>query len=77
MNVWLEVLGSALAIWEHKEARKYLDEWMSLKKDWYDEYNQDPASRDHAELDRLEFRLRLLGSAFITQSRKPDSIAKP
>jgi hypothetical protein len=72
-----EVLGAALKIWQHKESRKYLDKYMKLKRDYYEEANKDPAFRSDAELDRLEFELRLLGTAFAASVGKPDAPAQP
>lgn len=55
------ILGSALSIWESKEKTKYMDKYIKLKKEWYEEYHKEP--RDDASLDNLEFELKLLVDA--------------
>jgi len=57
-----KVLGSALSLWESKEQRKYVDHLMQLKKEWYAEYNLERP--DMANLDNIEFELRVLSDAF-------------
>lgn len=57
-----KALASGLSLWESKEARKYQDKLIKLKKDYYEEYNrQDP---DMAVLDNLRFELRILCDSF-------------
>lgn len=58
INSIFKLLGSALAIWEHKEKNKYFDKYMSLKRDWYEEYNKE--QRNDARLDNIEFELSML-----------------
>ena len=62
IEVLFKVLGSGLAIWESKEKRKYLDELISLEKDYYAEYNKEIS--DDAVLDGIRFKLQLIGKAF-------------
>jgi hypothetical protein len=64
-GVIFQVLGAALSIWDHKEKHKYLDKFLDLKRAYYAEYNKDPTRRSDAELDRLEFELRILSGAFV------------
>jgi len=60
-----KVLGSGLSLWESKESRKYVDKLMKLKKEWYEEYNLERP--DMANLDNIEFELRVLSDAFSSQ----------
>ena len=55
-------LHSGLSIWQSKESRKYLDKLIKLKKEYYEEYNQEIS--DDAVLDNIRFELRLLSEAF-------------
>jgi hypothetical protein len=68
-----EVLGAALKIWQHKESHKYLDKYLQLKRDYNEAANKSPSERDDAELDRIEFELRILGTAFAASAGKPDA----
>lgn len=68
-----KILGAALSIWESKEKTKYLDRYMELKKDWYEEYNKPEKIRSDARLDFLESELRILGDSFAASVGKPDA----
>lgn len=57
-----QALASGLSLWQSKEARKYVDKLIRLKRDYYEEYNQEIS--DDAVLDNLRFELRLLSEAF-------------
>jgi hypothetical protein len=63
MKVLLELVGSALSLWEHKDKNKYINEFIKLKQKYYEEYNKPPHLRSDAVLDNLEFDLRLYGYA--------------
>jgi hypothetical protein len=67
------LLGAALKLWETKEKRKYLDEYLSLKKDWNEEYNKDPSNRSDLALDRIAMRLRDLSRIVVDGIGKQDS----
>jgi hypothetical protein len=75
-TVLLNTLSTALELWNNEEKTKYIDEKMSIQKAWYAEYNKDPALRNDAVLDNLEFRLRVLATAFCTSVGKQDAPAK-
>lgn len=55
-------LSAGLQIWQHKDATKYADKAMKLKREWYEEFNNP--QRDDAVLDDLEFQLGLLVNSF-------------
>lgn len=74
MNAFIQVLGSALSIWDSKEKSKYVDRYMKLKKEWYAEENKPESQRDHAVIDNLEFELRLLGIGFATEAAKSNAV---
>ena len=61
----LKLLVTGLSLWEHKDARKYLDKTIKLRKQWYEEYNKD--TPDNATLDNIELELRLISEAFSSQ----------
>jgi len=65
-----KVLGAGLSIWEHKERRKYIDELLRLKKEYYEVYNENP--RDHGRLDVIEHRVRTIGEVFSSSVGKQD-----
>ncbi len=73
----LAVLGAALSIWDHKEKTKYVDKYMSLKKDYHEEYSKPVFERSDAVLDDIEFQLRLLCSGFATAVGTSDPTPKP
>lgn len=60
----LKILGAGLSIWEHKEANKYRDRFMKLKKDFHEEYNKPINERSNARLDNIELKLLILGNGF-------------
>lgn len=62
MNPYIELLGSALSIWNHIEKNKYLDRYTKLKKEYYEESNKPMP--DNSVLDNIEFDLFLLGNSF-------------
>ena len=70
----MDILGAGLSLWEAKEKRKYLDKFLKLKKEYYEESKKDQP--DHAVLDDIEFNLQLLGSSFsseVERSKAMDS----
>jgi len=73
----LTVLGAGLSIWEHKEKTKYVDKLMSLKRDWYEEYNKPDHIRSDAALDNIEFELRVLSLGFASEVGAKNSAPKP
>lgn len=64
------LLEQGLKLWNAKEAHKYLDELIQLRKEWNEEYNKPRAYRDDAELDGLTERLHILSSVFLNSSRE-------
>ena len=63
----IKSLSAGLSLWKSKEARKYVNKLMGLKRDYYEEYNKSLSDRDDAVLDNIEFELRLLSEAFSSQ----------
>lgn len=60
-----KALASGLSLWESKEARKYQDKLMKLRRKQREELNrEDP---DMAVLDNLRFELYNLSDAFNSQ----------
>lgn len=60
----LQVLGAGLKLWSSKEASKYLDRYIKLKKEWYEEIAKPEHQQDHARIDNLKFELKLLCDSF-------------
>lgn len=52
-----KAVGSLLSIWDHKEKNKYRDRYLSLKKEYREEYNRPENERSRAELDRIKSEL--------------------
>jgi hypothetical protein len=73
----LKVLGAGLELWASAEKRKYIDRKIALEKAFYEEYNKPIGVRSDAALDDLEFQLRILCSAFVADSGKPNTTNKP
>lgn len=61
-------LAAGLTIWQHKDATKYADKAMKLKKEWYEEFNNP--QRDDSVLDNIEFELVLLVNSFSSEISK-------
>ena len=61
------LLGSALSIWQSKEKRKYLDRYLSLKRDYYEAINRPPEEWNDARIDGLKFELQLLVDSLSSQ----------
>ena len=62
ISLILSILEKGLSLAQSKEARKYLDEVIKLKKEWHEEFNR--ADRSQLALDRIELRLHIIGEAF-------------
>ena len=61
---FIELLGVALRIWEHKEKNKYHDRYERLVREIRSEESKDASKIDDARLDDLYFELRILGDSF-------------
>lgn len=57
-----KALSAGLSLWQHKDARQYLDRVIELKKEWYEEYNK--SRPDDAVLDNIELELHHITSSF-------------
>lgn len=60
----LKLAETGLGLWAQKDARKYLDELISLRQEYYEEFNKPLENRDDARLDRIEFRINILCESF-------------
>lgn len=60
----LSVFLQGLTLWNSKEKTKYVDKILSLKKQWYEEYEKPIGSRDDDLLTSIVSELRLLGQAW-------------
>ena len=63
VSILLGITQTALNIWESKEKTKYQDRLISLKKDWYEEYNKPENERSGLTLDRTRLELLILTSS--------------
>ena len=71
------VLEQGLKLWNSKESTKYLDKMISLKKDWYEEYNKPLSERSDVKLDSIELQLRILCNSFIQAAQRANPTNKP
>jgi hypothetical protein len=60
-------LSTGLSIWESKEKTKYIDKMLTLKRQWYEEYNKPTSNRSDARLDHIEYELRILVETFASK----------
>lgn len=60
-----KALSTGLSLWKTKQSRKYLDELIDLKQDWYDEYSKEISDDD--VLARIELRLCIIVDGFASQ----------
>lgn len=69
MNIGLifSILEKGLSLASDKEARKYLDRVIRLKKEWHEEFNRQ--DRSQLNLDRIERELLILAETFINIPR--------
>jgi len=65
----LGIISSALAIWEHKLKYKYVDKEQALKKAYFEAINRPPDQLNDAEIDNLEFEIKLLAFALAAEMR--------
>ena len=70
----LKLLGTGLSLWESKEKRKYLDKYIRLKREYYEEVNSERPNM--ANLDFLTHELSLLATAFSSQAFKSDTVSE-
>ena len=83
-KVLLNILDSALSIWESKEKTKYIDEKIKLEKEFYEEYNRPihkpgesgKGKRSDAVLDDIDRRLRILVNNTATAIRASNAKAQ-
>jgi len=64
ISVILSLADTGLKLWQQKDARKYIDQLIALRQEYYDEINKPQESRDDGHLDRIEFRIKLLCDSF-------------
>jgi len=72
----LGILEAGLSIWASREKTKYQDRYIKLKREWYEEYNKPEDRRSDAELDRIEFDIRVLCLAVSAQIRAENTSPK-
>ena len=72
-----QVLGSGLKLWSSLESRRYLDKYISLRKDWYAEKSKPENEQNHAVLDNIKFELSLLCSGFSSSVEHENPANKP
>jgi len=75
--VFFSLLGSALKIWEHKNANKYFEEWRELMRIRYAESNKPINVRDMSIIDNADFELYLLAGKYQTEVGRPNFADKP
>lgn len=68
----LGILEQGLKLWNSKEATKYIDKMIKLKKEWYEEYNKPLGQRSDVKLDFIELQLRILCQSFIQAPKRTD-----
>jgi hypothetical protein len=68
----LGILEQGLKLWNSKEATRYIDKMIKLKKEWYEEYNKPLNERSDVNLDFIELQLRILCQSFIQAPKRTD-----
>lgn len=68
-------LEAGLSLWHTKEKRKYQDKLISLREDWYEEWNKTDSERSDAVLDNIERELRILVDSFASEVTRTNSEA--
>jgi hypothetical protein len=62
------LLGAGLELWTEKEKNKYVDAYIELKQELYEEQNKPRP--DHAVIDNIMFKLKLLIESFASKIGK-------
>lgn len=65
-------LGAGLKLWSSVESRKYIDRYLKLRQEYYEEINKPEAYQNHAKLDNIQFELSLLCHGFGTSVGQPN-----
>lgn len=65
LDALFSMMDTALQLWLNKEKTKYIDQKISLLKQWNAEFNRSDRSR--MELDNIEKQLQILALAFQNQ----------
>ena len=60
----LGVLTAAFTLWDDILKDKYVGKLVSLKEQYYAEFNKPADQRSDAVLDNIEFELRVLANSF-------------
>ena len=61
MKALLQSIAWGLSLWNSKEKRKYIDKIVKIKKEYYEEYNEDRP--DMAKLDTFKRELYIIWEA--------------
>lgn len=73
----IQLLSSALSIWDSKEKTKYQDQLIDLKTRYYEELKKPENRVDDAVLDDIRIRLCILVDSFTAQIGGPAVPNKP
>jgi len=65
----IQLVDVILDIVKIKIERKYIDQYLELKRAWYEETNKADAVRSDAVLDNLKFELRVVSEAIAADAR--------
>lgn len=66
----LGLLDTGLKLWLSKEKTKYIDKKIALEKAYWEEINRPEGEINDAALVNIEFELRILAIAFISEASK-------
>ena len=73
IDALIKSLEAGLSLWASKEKRKYLDKVISLKRDFYEEYNKPDDDRSDAVMDNIRLQLRIVANGFSTSLKTENS----
>lgn len=62
INSVFKSLSAGLTLWKNKDARKYLDKVIKLKKEYYAEDGKENPNDEY--LGNIEFELSIISEAF-------------
>ena len=65
MDNLFKALAAGLTLWQHKDAREYLDLVIKLRREWYEEYNKEVPI--DSVLDNIELQLQHISESFSSQ----------
>ena len=73
----LQILQTALSLWDNHEKMKYIDQVVNLKRDYYAEISKPADQISDAVITNICVELRIISSAFCSAASDKNTANKP